>query len=266
MSSVPLVVITGASSGIGQALAKELHVQGYSLIVVARREQALQVLKNDLEKLRANSVQIRVCDLSKRIEVEGLAKELESQEVAGLVNNAGVGSLGAFHSLDLASELNQIELNVVTPLVLTHSIVKGMCARKSGFIINVSSIMAYQAVPYVATYAATKAFEWRHSIALQRELSDYGIRVLTLCPGPTETEFFGVAKVPGGIKKFKRAPASLVAKVCLEDLKAGRKISIPTFLAKSLVLLGMLAPTSIYTWYVKRVLSPVLNKKSHVNS
>lgn len=162
--------------------------------------------------------------------------------------------LGAFDTLELKSELSQIELNVVAPLILTRAVAPGMKQQKSGFIINVSSIMAYQAVPYVATYAASKALEWRHSIALRRELLEFGVKVLTLCPGPTETEFFGVSKVPGGIQTFKRSPPEIVAKICLEDLDAGRAISIPTFTAKALVLFAMFTPTSLYTWGVRWML------------
>lgn len=261
MSEESIVVVTGASSGIGAELSRALHKKGHSLLLVARREDRLRVLQNELELLREGSVKIRTCDLSIRNEVENLADEIRHLNVYGLVNNAGIGSLGAFHSLELKSELSQVELNVVTPLILTKAVIESMCQRRSGFIINVSSIMAYQAAPYVATYAATKAFEWRHSVALQRELSDCGVKVLTLCPGPTETEFFGVAKVPGGVTaSFKRDSPKVVAQKCLRDLELGRAVSIPTFKAKLLVLLAQFSPTFIYTWVVKRVLKPVLVK------
>jgi short-subunit dehydrogenase len=258
--NTPIVVVTGASSGIGTALSRELHKRGHVVMLVARREERLKSLQSEFESLRAGSALIRVCDLSVRKQVEDFAEELKSYEVIGLVNNAGIGSLGAFHQLGLQAELSQIELNVLTPLILTHAVTAAMCSRRSGFIINVSSIMAYQAVPYVATYAASKAFEWRHSLALRRELSDFGVKVLTLCPGPTETEFFGVAKVPGGTKTFKRSSPEVVATTCLRDLDAGRAVSIPTLTAKALVLLAMLSPTFIYTWTVKRVLKPILAK------
>ena len=262
MNNSGIVIITGASSGIGAEISREFHKRGHTVMLVARREDRLLALQRELEVQRPNSVLIRVCDLTKRSEVQVFAKELEAQTVIGLVNNAGIGSLGSFSSLDLSSELAQIELNVLTPLILTHAVVSGMRVRKTGFIINVSSIFAYQAVPFVATYAATKAFEWRHSVALQRELSEYGIRVLTLCPGPTETEFFGVAKVPGGMWNFKRAPAKLVAQTCLRDLDAGKTVSIPTLTAKALVLLAQISPTFIYTWVIKKVLTPVLARHS----
>lgn len=255
-----VVVVTGASSGIGLALARQLHKRGHHLMLVARREERLKSLQAELHSFRPESVQIRVCDLSQRSSVDALAQELSGIQVTGLVNNAGVGSLGAFHKLELKNELSQIELNVVTPLILSRSVLPQMCERRSGFIINVSSIMAYQGVPYVATYAATKAFELRHSLALRSEVSEMGVKVLTLCPGPTETEFFGVAKVPGGVKKFKRTAPEIVAKICLKDLDAGRAVSIPTFKAKFLVYLAMLTPTSLYTWAVKRTLKPALDQ------
>ena len=259
MENSNIVVVSGASSGIGQSLARELHKRGHNLVLVARRRERLEALKSELQALRAGSVDFRICDLTVRSEVEKLAIEISAMNVIGLVNNAGIGSLGPFHTLSLKSELAQVELNVVAPMILTHAVSNSMITRKAGFIINVSSIMAYQAVPYVATYAATKAFEWRHSLAIQRELSDHGIKVLTLCPGPTETEFFGVAKVPGAVTGFKRASSETVAKTCLRDLDAGKKISIPTFTAKVLVFAAMILPTSLYTWAVKRKLKPILN-------
>lgn len=257
-----VVVVTGASSGIGQAFAEQLHSQGYAVMLVARREERLLALQKQLEIKRSNSTIVKVCDLSQRESVKQLALELQNLDIVGLVNNAGVGSLGAFKNLDFESELSQIEVNVIAPLILSRAVVGSMCKRGSGFIINVSSIMAYQAVPYVATYAASKSFEWRHSVALRNEVSKHGVKVLTLCPGPTETEFFGIAKIPGGITRFKRADPLTVVSQCLRDLEKGRTVSIPTFLAKLLVLAAILIPTPIYTWFVVRILEPVMREQS----
>lgn len=252
------VVITGASSGIGAAFACQLHAMGYDLLLVARRQQRLEELKAALEKKRPSSVEIYRCDLAQRQETKQLAQLIEKRSVMGLVNNAGVGSLGAFHRLDLETELAQVELNVVAPLILTRAVSPAMCLQRQGFIINVSSIMAYQAAPYVATYAATKAFEWRHSVALRQELVDHGVRVLTLCPGATETEFFGIAKMNKGIWNFRRTPADVVVRTCLKDLESGRLVSIPTLNAKLLVLVAQCVPTFIYTFLVKQVLRRTL--------
>jgi short-subunit dehydrogenase len=254
------VVISGASSGIGYALALEFHAKQYNLILVARRQDRLIELNNKLNQIRSDSAEYRVCDLADRNQSKKLASELSQLSIFGLVNNAGRGSLGSFADLDLDLELEQIELNVNAPLILSHAVLPRMIKTKNGFIINVSSIMAYQAVPYVATYAATKSFEWLHSVALARELEDYGIRVLTLCPGPTETEFFGVAKVSSSAASFKRASAQSVAKACVRDLESGKTVCIPNYQAWLLAQFAKFTPWHLYTSLVKRLLRKTIER------
>ncbi len=250
------VAITGASSGIGRALAKQFHSLGYSVLLIARREERLKELVAELNNKRPDSAEYRTCDLTDRTQTTELAQFLASKSIHGLINNAGRGSLGRFIDHDLDSELSQIELNVNSPLILTHAVVPGMMSIGKGFVINVSSIMAYQAVPFVATYAATKSFEWLHSVAISRELEDKGIKVMTLCPGPTETEFFGVANVPNHFGTFKRKSAESVAKACIKSLMKGERVCIPNWQARYLIYAAKLCPASLYTWVIKKILAP----------
>ena len=190
-----ITLITGASSGIGEVFARKLAARGRSVLLVARSEDKLITLCNELGRSNNVRAQYIAIDLSQPESAARLFEEVEQRglSVEMLINNAGFGSMGDFAKLDLARELNMIDLNIKSLVELTHRFLQPMIARKQGTIINVASTAAFQPVPFMATYAATKAFVLSFSEALWEENRTRGIQVMALCPGVTETNFFEAA-------------------------------------------------------------------------
>lgn len=189
-------LITGASSGIGEAFARRLAALGRNVLLVARSEDKLATLCNELGRINRIRAQYVVLDLSEPESPRLLFEEAEKRGllIDMLINNAGFGSMGDFSTLDLDRELNMIDLNVKSLVELTHRFLAPMRARKQGTIINVASTAAFQAVPFMATYAATKAFVLSFSEAVREENRPYGVHIMALCPGVTETNFFEAAR------------------------------------------------------------------------
>jgi len=190
-------LITGASTGIGAAFARKLAARGRNVLLVARSEDKLIALCNELGRLTSIRAQyvaldLRALDAGAQLLEETKKRELE---IEMLINNAGFGSMGDFVKLDQDRELEMIELNIRAVVDLTHRFLGPMRQRKRGTIINVASTAAFQAVPYMATYAATKAFVLSFSEAIGEENRAHGIHVMALCPGVTETNFFEAAKI-----------------------------------------------------------------------
>ena len=190
-------LITGASTGIGAAFARKLAKRGRNVLLVARSEDKLIALCNELGRLSGIRAQYVVMDLSERDAAAHLFEETQKREleIDMLVNNAGFGSMGEFLRLDLARELEMIELNIKALVELTHEFLGPMRERKQGIIINVASTAGFQPVPFMATYAATKAFVLSFSEALWDENRAHGVHVLALCPGVTDTNFFAASKI-----------------------------------------------------------------------
>jgi len=195
-------LITGASSGIGEAFARKLAAQSHDLLLVARSEDKLIALCNELGLNHNVRAQYFVTDLSQADAAARLVEETRERnlEIDFLINNAGFGSMGQFAQLDPQRELNMIDLNVRSLVELTHRFLQPMRERRQGTIVNVASTAGFQAVPFMATYAATKAFVLSFSEALWEENRPYGVRVMALCPGVTETGFFEASQM-------KRPPA-----------------------------------------------------------
>jgi uncharacterized protein len=190
-------LITGASTGIGAAFARKLAGRGRNVLLVARSEDKLIALCNELGRLTSIRAQYLALDLQQPDAAAQLLEETKKREleIEMLINNAGFGSMGDFTRLDLDRELEMIQLNVRALVDLTHRFLGPMRERKRGTIINVASTASFQGVPYMATYAATKAFVLSFSEALAEENRGHGIHVMALCPGVTETNFFEAAKV-----------------------------------------------------------------------
>ena len=222
--SAKWAVVTGASSGIGAAFARALDARGYSILLVARRRERLEELARTLKQ-----ASILVADLESDAEVARTAAHAQSLgDVELLVNNAGFATNGDFLSLDGARERGMVALNVVAPLALAHALLPAMVARKSGGVINVSSIGAFQPVPYMATYGATKAFVLSWSEALAHELRTTGVRVTCVCPGPTATEFFEVAATDRRMAKMPHMmSADAVVARTLAAFDDGRAVIVP---------------------------------------
>ena len=190
-------LITGASSGIGAAFARKLAARGRNVLLVARSEDKLIALCNELGRLTSIRAQYLALDLRKPEARAQLFEETKQREleIDTLINNAGFGSMGDLAKLDLAHELEMIQLNITAVVELTHKFLIPMRERKRGTIINVASTAGFQPVPYMATYAATKAFVLSFSEALWDENRMHGIHVMALCPGVTETNFFEAAGI-----------------------------------------------------------------------
>jgi len=216
-------LITGASSGIGEVFARKLAGYGHNLLLVARSEEKLIALCNELGRSDGIRAQHVAMDLSRadapaKLFAEARARRLE---IDLLINNAGFGSMGDFAKLDLARELNMIDLNVRSLVELTHQFLQPMRERKSGAIINVASTAGFQPVPFMATYAATKAFVLSFSEALWEENRGFGIKVMALCPGVTETGFFEAARMHKPPARASQTPEDVVD-TALRGLKHGR--------------------------------------------
>jgi len=192
-----VTLITGASSGIGEAFAHRLAEEGHNLVLIARSEDKLRALCDELKakhKITAHFVAIDLIDFEAD---ERLFRETEQHglEVNFLINNAGFGSMGDFATLDLEKELEIINLNISALVALTHRYIKPMRERRSGTIINVSSAAGFQPLPFMATYAASKAFVSSFTEAIAEENRPFGIQVMALCPGSTKTNFFAASGI-----------------------------------------------------------------------
>jgi len=188
-------VVTGASSGIGVEFAKRLAERGANLVLVARRKERLQTVAKEIKAEHKVNIEIVVADLSENDAAEKLFKSLQRKkiQVDVLINNAGFGTMGEFKNSSLEKFTEEIQLNISTLVQLSRLVLPGMVERKHGVLVNVASTAAYQPVPYMAVYAATKAFVLSFTEALWGELAGTGVSALALSPGGTRTEFFEVA-------------------------------------------------------------------------
>jgi len=190
-----VALVTGASAGIGVEFAKQLSQRGSDVILVARRKDRLEQLAEQIEKESKQKAYVLEADLAKPDAAKQVRAFVQSKQlqVDILVNNAGFGTYGPFIEQSCDREMEEISLNVSALVALCHEFVPSMVERKSGAVINVSSIAGFQPVGYMAVYGGTKAFVLSFSEALWAELKPLGVRVLAVCPGPVETEFHDVA-------------------------------------------------------------------------
>ncbi len=248
-------IITGASSGIGEVFARRLAARGRNVLLVARSEDKLITLCNELGRSNNIRAQYVALDLSLPKSPSRLFEEAEKRRLTVdlLVNNAGFGSFGNFAKADLARELNMIDLNVKALVELTYRFLQPMRERKQGAIINVASTAAFQAVPYMATYAATKAFVLSFSEALWEENRAYGIKVMALCPGVTETNFFEAARGEKPPARASQTPEEVV-ETALRGLARGRSHIISGWINRVMTESERLAPRSLVTRMAGRMM------------
>lgn len=194
-------LVTGASSGIGKAMALDLAARGSDLVIVARRASMLEDLARTVRQDQGREVEILVADLlttdGLRLVEDRLAADAAPVDL--LVNNAGFGTFGAFHTLPVDREEEEIRLNVIAVTRLAHAAMRAMVRRKGGGILNVSSAAGFQPMPYSATYCSTKAFVTSFSQSLHEEGKPHGVHVTALCPGYVRTEFQDVAEVKASV-------------------------------------------------------------------
>ena len=241
-------LITGASSGIGEVFARKLAAQGHNLLLVARSEDKLINLCNELGRSQSTHAQYVAMDLSERDAPARLFAETQAREleIDFLINNAGFGSMGDFSTLDLDHEMNMIDLNVRSLVELTHRFLVPMRERKRGSIINVASTAGFQAVPFMTTYAATKAFVLSFSEALAEENRPFGIKIMALCPGVTDTNFFDAAKIQRPPARISQTPEAVV-ETALRALARGKSSVISGWTNFMMVQSERLTPRSVVT-------------------
>lgn len=240
-----LVLVTGASSGIGEFLARGLAERGHNLGLVARRTELLEGLAAELESEHGVEVTVHPADLGDLAVRRELVEELlgGAQTVAGVCNNAGFGTSGRFVELDVERELDEVELNAAAVVHLTHAFAGPMVERGEGAILNVASVAAFQPLPSLATYAATKAFVQTFSEAVHTELEGTGVSCTVLCPGPVKTDWADIA----GAQHVMIAPMSArdVAEAGIEGMERGRRSVVPGTIPKAMALGGHYTARSI---------------------
>ncbi len=220
-------LITGASSGIGRDIAYYLAKQGYDLIIVARRKERLEKIKENVKV----KVKIVVLDLLNEKNVFKLYEQVKKENIDILINNAGFGLFGMFDKTDLKRELEMIDLNIKAYHILTKLFLKDFRKRNSGYILNVCSSAGFLAGPRLNTYYATKNYITKLTMAIYEELKHQKIQVhiSALCPGPVATEFNQVAH---GFFNLKEMSSSKVAKYGIDKMFQKKLIIVPGWSVK----------------------------------
>jgi len=236
MSSLPpvsqsgSVLVTGASSGIGEQIAREFARRGYRVVLVARRADTLTTIAGDLGR-RAHVLPADLTDAAQRAALPDQVAAL-GLTVDVLVNSAGLANLGPVARVDAADELRLVELDVAAVVDLSARLVPGMVERGRGAVLNVASVGAFGPVPFQASYGAAKAFVLSYTEAMRAELRGTGITAAVLCPGPVRTEFGATAGIPDEeaekfLPSFLWETAEAVARTAVDGLDRGRLIIVP---------------------------------------
>lgn len=249
-------LITGASAGIGREFARQLAGRAGSLVLVARRLERLEELRDELTKRNPNlNVHLRAVDLSQTSEVEELCAWLKRENIAidFLINNAGLGDRGAFATSDPQRVKEMLAVNMVALTVLTRALLPAMIEKKRGAILNVSSSAGFLPIGKLAVYAATKAYVTSFSEGIRTELRGSGITVTALCPGPVQTEFDQVAR-RNPAKREKSSPGFThvsveeVVRAGLRAIERDKPLVVPGLVMKIAMLLVRLTPMPILRW------------------
>ena len=246
-------LITGATSGIGLALAQVLAARGDALLLVGRRAEALADTAAAIRRQHGVEVLERVCDLADAASVDALVASIESEglRIGKLINNAGFATSGAFIEQSWASERDLLQVNVMALAQLCHAIGRQMVRAGGGHILNVSSITGFMPGPWMSNYAASKSYVLIFSESLREELGPLGVKVSVLCPGTTRSPFFDKAK----IAIEKAAPDRLimspeeVARITVVAMDRNPAIIIPKFRNKLLAIAPRLGPR----WLLRKV-------------
>jgi short-subunit dehydrogenase len=250
-------VVTGASSGIGREIARVLAGRGHGVTLVARREERLRALADELRDTHGVRAETVTADLTDQRAREGIAAAVAERGLVAhvLVNAAGLSTVGAVHTNDVAAELAMIRTDVEALAHLCSLFLPGMVDRKAGAILNVASTAAFQPMPGQAGYAASKAFVVSYSQAVRAELAGTGVSITTLCPGPVETEFAAAAgfddeEAKAALPSFMWVSQETVAAAGVDGLERGRAVVVPGAANRVAAIGARLAP--------RRVLVPLL--------
>jgi len=243
-------LVTGASSGIGAAIAEELASRGHSLVLVARREERLQSLARDLASMHDVAVEVIAADLGNTAGRDQLIERLgeTGRTVEVLVNNAGFGHQADFATSPTERMVEMVRLNVEAVVDLTGRFVRGMVERGRGSVINIASTSAFQPLPGSAVYGASKAFVLSFSEAIRTELRGSGVTVTAVCPGPVKTEFMEVAGFPG---VEDRTPgifwmsAEDIARQAVDGAEHDKRVVVPGTLNRAGAIAGQHSPRAV---------------------
>ena len=239
------VLITGASSGIGEEMAYYLSKLGYDLILVARNEEKLKEIKNKIK----NNVEIISTDLTKKENCLKLHNQVNDIDI--LINNAGFGLFGEFSNTDLEKEIEMINLNIISVQILTKLYLKDFIKKDKGQILNVASIAGFLPGPLMTTYYASKNYVIRLSEGIREELrkNRSHVKISVLCPGPVKTNFDNIAGVTFSLKGQN---SSYVAKYTIDKMLNNKFIIIPGLKIKILRIFSKIVPDAILVKFVYR--------------
>jgi uncharacterized protein len=236
-------IITGASSGIGKALAFEFAAGGFNLFLIARNQAALSQVAAECHEKQGIETEVVVGDLSCADQVRNVIDAIESKphQFDVLINNAGFGIHGDFASADIEQNIQLLNVQLTAALRLTKAVLPAMIAQRSGRILNVASVYSFSAVPFQSVYAACKAFLLSFSSALQNEINGTGVTVTVFCPGITQTEFRSRA---GIAQKHKNSgmTAEAAARIAYVETLRGKHIVVPGFFNRLYVFVCHLLP------------------------
>lgn len=247
-----IALITGASAGIGREFARQLANRARTVVLVARREQRLNELRDELRNRNAQlNVYTRAVDLCEKTQIDGLIQWLDENKIAidFLINNAGLGDYGAVATSDIERDNRIIQVNITALTFLTRRLLPQMISRHRGAILNVSSSAGFLPIPGMNIYAASKAFVNSFTEALRAELRGTGISVTALCPGPVHTEFGNAAKRPGGETatgpEFIYVSVEQTARDALAAVETDKPLVIPGAFMKLGMFLVRITPLPI---------------------
>jgi short-subunit dehydrogenase len=260
-------LVTGASSGIGAAIARELASRGHAVTLVARREERLRSLATELTAEHDAEAAAIGCDLSEPAERERLAAVLAGtgRAVEILVNNAGFGSRGEFVTNDPERMLEMVRINVEAVVDLTSRFLPGMAERGRGAVINIASVAAFQPMPGAATYAASKAFVLSFSEAIRTEQRGSGVSVTAVCPGPVRTEFTeaaGMSGVEDTTPDLIWMTAEEIARHAVEGAEHDKRVVVPGALNRVQSIAGQHAPRALALPLIERIWGASTSRES----
>jgi hypothetical protein len=249
-------LVTGASSGIGVALARELASHGAKLILTARRRERLKALGAELGA-KGTETRIVVADLNDPAAAQQIYDATEGAAITVdiLVNNAGLGQYGAFHTSSVDQEVSQVRVNCEAVVRLSRLFVPRMVERRRGWVLVLASTASFQPVPYLSTYAATKAFDRFFALGLAAEVAQFGVKVTALCPGTTESEFFEVSRA-SAFRTRNLQSTQAVAQIGIAALARGRRTIVPKWSGKFTAFLVRFLPVRLITHYVEKGARP----------
>lgn len=255
-------VVTGASSGMGLAFARELARRGHRVLSIARRRDRLEVLATEAAK-QGGSIAALAADLGT---AEGLklvvSRMTGMDKIDLLVNNAGIATSGDFQGSSLEQELSAIRLNVDAVMTLTHTVLRDMLRRGNGAIINIASIVAFQPFPHFAVYAASKAFVLSFTEALAEEVRGSGVRVLALCPGAAKTEMNVFSHNEGLLGKLPSLSADQIVRTALRAVEGGRVVKIVGWLNQMLAFQNRFMPRAVVRRVMGFIAKPPLDRSA----